>query len=209
MQPTKSKKLFYTARIADVFGNYGSTTLKVEEIASSLGITKKTLYNYFDSKQSMVECVTDYVCRMQIEQLRAGLHKQDTPIDALCFIGRSLITFSEKYVFLFKSHNGFSRTYLLGNLFNDRKKELVEIIEFCFKKGAHDGHFEQDIDHNLLSLYLLFQIKLLLDEENGVFYSEIGKSQFLQVLYFYLKGICTEKGLIVLRSAFDIRVSSS
>ena len=30
--------------------------MKIEDIAAAIGVTKKTIYNYFDSKQDLCEC---------------------------------------------------------------------------------------------------------------------------------------------------------
>lgn len=206
MYAVKSKKLLYTAKIADIFGSHGSTALRVDEIANILGVATKTLYKYFESKQGILECVTDYLCRTHIERINEGLLQQKNPIDALNFICRSLISFSEKYAFLFKINNSLSRILLLENLFDDRENVIVEIVEFCFKKGAHEGYFEQDIDHKSLSLYFLFQLKFLFNDGNRLLSNGIDRSLFLHGLYFYLKGMCTEKGLVALRSTFDIKV---
>ena len=51
----KSKKHYYIDLVSKVIRDSASANLKVEEIATSIGVSKKTLYNHFDSKQQLME----------------------------------------------------------------------------------------------------------------------------------------------------------
>ena len=56
----KSKKIYYVEKITQILLNSATGNLKVEEIVEQLGVSKKTLYNHFDSKMHLVESVIDY-----------------------------------------------------------------------------------------------------------------------------------------------------
>ena len=57
--PRVSSKEKYTVQAFEIFKVKG-LTLNMEEIAQNLGITKKTLYNNFSSKQELIGTVVNY-----------------------------------------------------------------------------------------------------------------------------------------------------
>src|SRR5699024_9125845 len=70
------KKTEIAARILPLFRQYGIKALTMDDIASNLGISKKTLYIHFSNKNDLVKTVLDYrttqIKNMFIEQVPAS-----------------------------------------------------------------------------------------------------------------------------------------
>jgi AcrR family transcriptional regulator len=204
----KSKRLFYTSRIAEVFLEQGYSNMKVEDLALSLGITKKTLYNYFESKKEMVESVLDYISRKRLNEIREGLINQCTPIDALVYVGKSIYNISQELTSTFNPPVELLRSPVVQNTFRERGDELLEIVAFHYSKGVHVGLFDSDLDIELASSYYIFQLENLFNRSNKLLPIIIGQQQIQQLLYYYIKGNCTPLGLEFLRKSFDLRVTA-
>jgi AcrR family transcriptional regulator len=200
----KSKRLFYTSRIAEVFLEQQTSNMKVEDLALSLGVTKKTLYNYFDSKKEMVESVVDYISRRKMNEIRQGLAEQNNPINALVYVGKSIYSISQKYNALVEPPIDYLSSPIVQSIFKERRDELLEIVTFHYSKGVHIGLFDSDLDIELASNFYIFQLENLFIRKNSL----SNHQQLVQLLYYYLKGNCTTKGLDVLRESFDLRVTA-
>ena len=57
--PRVSSKDKYTVQVFELFKQYG-LSLNMEQIAQNLGLTKKTLYNNFTSKQELISTVVNH-----------------------------------------------------------------------------------------------------------------------------------------------------
>lgn len=62
-------------RIREMFLEFGIKNLNMDEISRKLGISKKTLYNYVDSKENLIEKVFDYE-NLKWSQFFEGLSQQ-------------------------------------------------------------------------------------------------------------------------------------
>jgi Transcriptional regulator len=204
----KSRRLFYTSKIAEVFLEQKTSNMKVEDIALSLGVTKKTLYNYFDSKKEMVESVVDYISRRKLNEIRQGLAEQNNPINALVYVGKSIYSISQKYNAIAESPANYLNSPIVQNIFKERRNELLEVVTFHYSKGVHVGLFDSDLDIELASGYYIFQLENLFLRKNSLAPIIITHQQLSQLLYYYLKGNCTIKGLEILRESFDLRVTA-
>lgn len=201
----RSKKIYYTQRIADYFIKLGSTSTKVDDLALQLGVTKKTLYNYFESKQHMVECVIDYLLKQKVNEIRSLLLNASSPADALCSIGIEMLSFADKYSTILVTHEAEKLTPLLKAAFGRRKDEMEEIVEYCFTKGVTGGVFESDINIALLSRYYVFQLEQLFLSNR--WYESYHRPQLPQLLYRFLSGISTPLGRSLLRESFGQKVT--
>ncbi|WP_320053329.1 TetR/AcrR family transcriptional regulator [uncultured Acetobacteroides sp.] len=200
----KSRRLFYTSRIAEVFLEQQTSKMKVEDLALSLGVTKKTLYNYFDSKKEMVESVVDYISKRKLNEIRQGLTEINNPINALVYVGKSIFSISQTYNAIVELPMDYLSSPIVQSIFKERREEILEIVTFHFCKGVHLGLFDSDIDIELTSNFYIFQLENLFIRKNSL----SNHQQLVQLLYYYLKGNCTSKGLEVLRESFDLRVTA-
>lgn len=205
----KSKRLYYTDKIAEVFHKQKTANVKVEEIAQEIGITKKTLYNYFESKKEMIESVVDYISRRKMQEIKQGLGEQTSPIDALVYIAKTMFSTSKALCNFDEPQVNYANSPVIKNIFKERRNELLDIVNFHFNKGVHLGFFEADLDVELASRYYIFQLENLFVRKETISEMMISDQRLLQVLYYYMKGNCTPKGLEHLRESFDIRVTAS
>ena len=58
-------------RALNDFMQYGFKTFTMDDLASKMGISKKTLYEHFPSKNDLVEAVLDYALDMSCKNVEA------------------------------------------------------------------------------------------------------------------------------------------
>src|SRR5215467_6030978 len=57
-------------KATDLFMRYGIRSITMDEIASQLGISKKTIYQFFTDKDEIVEAVTDRIIKQNEEECK-------------------------------------------------------------------------------------------------------------------------------------------
>src|ERR1700689_2332661 len=67
-------------KATDLFMRYGIRSVTMDEIATQLGISKKTIYQFFTDKDEMVEAVVDQEIQKNEEECR---HFRDNSENAL------------------------------------------------------------------------------------------------------------------------------
>lgn len=203
----KSKRFYYINKVSEVFIKYGVSSLTVDEVAEKIGVTKKTLYNYFESKEQMVESFLDYISSKQKAEIAALINKSMSPIEMLVAITKSI--FNMSLTFHKKLEAEIIPRYQenLQNIIYKRREELLDFITFNFNKGVHLGLFENDIDIPLASRYYLFEMENLFLSQYRFMPIMNGTNEIDQLLYYQLKGMCTPRGQALLRESVNFKVN--
>ena len=72
----------------ELFLNLGFKSVTMDEIASSLGVSKKTLYKYFSNKTALIDAVTEYMFNTICCSIDTICAQELNPIDELFHIKR-------------------------------------------------------------------------------------------------------------------------
>ena len=177
----------------NLFLKYGISSVSMEDISSSIGISKNTLYQLFNNKEYLVEAA-----------IKEFIHKQDAEIKNILnedvdVLDKILKIYSEILYHFKLSCPGFMhglKKYFpeVFNLFIDfRKEQLLVIITHLLKQGKSEGIFREDIDDKLI-------YELHVNRLNSIIYGSLlpdkraGDPIYFEVLIITLRGITTVKG---------------
>lgn len=140
---------------------YGLKKLTMSQISSSLRISKKTIYEYFESKDELIEEVIDTYINNNYEIFNLELSKCSTVIEELkisCFL------------FLPTPYEFYSHTIEEIKLHYPNKYEQIkELIDYktnkiieIYEKGVSGGVF----DYKINPLAITFMAKSFLETKN-------------------------------------------
>lgn len=178
--------------------------MKVDDIASSLGVTKKTLYNYFESKQQMVDMVVDYYFNLKIDEFRSKLSSARDPLSLLLQIAYSVIPVFSESSSIIVDRFGYSNQEELIALV-ESKLELFEITEYAFRKGIADGLIVVDVDSELQAIAFISSLEKLAFR----YQYNVDKQLLNRLIYGLLRGSCTFKGVEFVRNILNIEVAAT
>ncbi len=164
------------------FFRLGFSKVTMSEIAEDLGMSKKTLYEYFPSKETLLA-----------EVIAAMQHTAAVAIDAI--LNDTTIDFIEKMKRLLSHgaefHSKFSKHLLLDLQRNAphvwsccdefRIKRLRKIAEQLFREGIEKGIFRNDINEEVLILIYTTVFQNLVTPETFV-QSPYSMKQFFDTL---------------------------
>lgn len=166
----------------------------MDEIASQLGMSKKTLYQYVENKTELVEKVLDFYFQHSsacIDEINGSMNAIDVLIHVSEAVSEEIS--SSNPVMLFDLQKYYPEQH---RAFVSRKKEHVyEKIRENMLQGIHEGIYRAEIDVELIAkLY----VEKLLGVHDPEFLSSMKFSQqeiFKVMFENHIRGIANAKGL--------------
>jgi AcrR family transcriptional regulator len=182
------EKIIVTALAA--FKKSGIKGITMDDIAAQLKISKRTLYEIFEDKETLLrECVLYHLCtsKKMLEDIIANsnnvleviLKCYRKSVDALRDIDRRFVEEIKKYP-------GVHEIML-----NHRKQDNDVVVDFL-KKGVVQGFFRDDINYEIIHLLLHRQLDMLKNTDICSQYSIL--EVYESIILTYLRGISTQKG---------------
>ena len=182
----------------EIFLKYGFKSVTMDDIANQLGISKKTIYKYYNNKEELVdEAIT-----------RLHEHMHDT-INAICELGFNAIeeNFEVKKMFkdLFKNSDDspmyqlekyYPKTFkkIISNEFSMFKDCIVKNIE----KGISEDLYLKNLDLELISKFYFSLAMSVYDTHLYIYDKNTVNKLELKVLEYHTRAIATPKGLEIL-----------
>ncbi|MDR0866051.1 MAG: TetR/AcrR family transcriptional regulator [Candidatus Symbiothrix sp.] len=176
-----------------LFFNNGIKSVTMSDIAESLGISKRTLYEVFRDKDDLLEsCVNAHLNRADCE-MDAMTHSSEDVIDTLMRIyahhlrevrdvQKSVLRDLRKY---------YPQIYKKIEI---RQTEGHAVFKPLFKKGAEEGLIREDINFEILFWLVKAQFKALMDDE-FIPTDKYSTDQFIRaIILTFIRGIATPAG---------------
>ena len=184
----------------DLFLNLGFKSVTMDEIANELGISKKTIYVHFANKTKLIEAVSITVFNEISEGINQICGISENPISEIYHM-KEFVMKSLKYE---KSSPQYQLQKYYPKIFRALKKKQFEITDKCVKenlsKGIKSGIYRSDLDNNFIARIYFHSLLIIKDKDlfpDGQFEA---LNVFDQFIDYHLHGICTEKGLEILKT---------
>ncbi|MDZ4668180.1 MAG: TetR/AcrR family transcriptional regulator [bacterium] len=184
-----------------LFLKYGFKSITMDDIARELGISKKTLYQFFEDKNSLVDqAVIDHimgeeaVCNQLSNEVENPLERMllitDSFSDIKKQINPSVLFDLKKY---FKSTWDRLNQFRIEFIYN---QILINILE-----GKKAGYYHQDLDESLIARFYIHLVDFMLNPDNHGSLAHDFKTVHNEMMKYHLRSICTEKGFAYLHSS--------
>jgi AcrR family transcriptional regulator len=190
-------------KATEMFLTLGFKSVTMDDIASEMGISKKTIYQHFSNKDNLVKDATTNL----FENISCGIDEiilaDKDPIEELFTI--------KEFVMQHLKDENTSPIYQLQKYYPKIHKSLM-IKQFdkmgtCvidnLEKGIQLGLFRKDIRKELISRFYFAGMTSIKDVE--LFNPKEFSSKTVQSCYleYHLRGICTPKGTIQLETIIN------
>lgn len=178
----------------DLFSQYGVKSVSMDDIARTIGISKRTIYEFFEDKETLLQ----EAIKFHNNNMRAILKELEKgPYTALDVF----VLFYEEFM---KRPRWYNRKYYddlkrYPKAVEQAEKDKADFTQKCIKllnRGAKEGVFNKDVNIEILALLAREQLKMI--RPSKTFLNHSVAEVFTTVLFTFLRGICTEKGLAIL-----------
>lgn len=178
----------------DLFSQYGIKSVSMDDIAKSMSISKRTLYEFFEDKETLL-----------IEGLNLNYNKMRIHLESLekepYTVLEVILLFFEEFM---KCPRWFTRKF-----YDDLKRypkalkkaedDKANFLKKCIKlldRGVKEGVFKADVNFEIVALLAKEQTKMI--RPSSAFSNHSTAEVLKTILYTFLRGILTEKGITIL-----------
>ncbi|WP_418510616.1 TetR/AcrR family transcriptional regulator [Corallibacter sp.] len=191
----------------ELFLNYGFKSVTMDDIANAQGISKKTIYQYFENKNVLVEEAVMYLFQTistGIENIR-GLEKN--PIEEILEIKKFLMLNLKDE----KSSPQYQLEKYYPKIYKDIKEKQFCVMEDCvacnLDRGVKVGLYRETINVDFISKIYFTCMMALKDKELFPLNNFSMHTLMNNYLEYHLRGICTQEGLKKLEHYLTINQS--
>lgn len=180
----------------ELFAQYGIKSISMDAIAHSTGMSKRTIYGYFIDKEELITEGIDFYCS-KTKKLCSVLNKSHNSVLNIVLSFYSMAIKNPQY-YSKKFSIDLQKYPLAQKKLEDEKKIFSNECLNLFHRGVKEGVFRKDINFGILVLLLKEQIIMQhLSKEFSIYsYKEV----YNTILFTFLRGICTAKGLDILEN---------
>jgi AcrR family transcriptional regulator len=178
----------------ELFMKYGIRSVSMDDIANALGMSKKTIYQYFVDKDELVEAVVEadisnmqQDCASVMSDAKDAVHEIILSIDRLLEQFRNmnpmLIYDLEKFHF-----RGFQK------FMEHKNKFLLQLIRNNMERGLAEGLYREDLNVDIMAKFRLesMMIAFNIDLYPPTKYSLADVSK--EIIEHYVYGLASLKG---------------
>ena len=170
-------------------------SVNMDEVATNLGISKKTLYVYFDNKQDLVNHCFQKHYDLVSEIINTSAAQFENAIDELFAIDESCSIIMKQ-----------TNPYLLGELKRYypntwalieqlKQKVLFNIMKKNLSKGIKQEIYRKEIDVDVIAKLMINRIDTLINEEVFPLTQYDFRKLLTEIRIYHLRGIATIKGI--------------
>ena len=178
----------------ELFNRYGIRSVSMDDIATQLGMSKKTLYQYYADKDELVNEVFNSVLDANRAQCRECTQKGENAIHEVFLsfdmVEEMLTNMNPALLFDMQKYHptAFKKFQEFRNSF------LFRLIKTNLERGIGEELYRPEIDIDLLSRYRVYSVLLSFDPE--VFPNAKNQLVYVeqQVMEHFLFGIASAKG---------------
>ena len=179
----------------ELFLNLGFKSVTMDDIAHEMAISKKTIYQYFETKTKLIEATAIYKFDCISESIDAIFTLEANPIDELFKIKEFITTYMRNQ----KKSPEFQLKKYYPRIHAILRQKQFEVMQDCVKdnlsRGITAALYREDLDIEFISRIYFSSMGALKDDE--IFpANKFTLPQLLDnYLEYHLRGICTPLGI--------------
>lgn len=193
--PTEYRKEL-RGRILEVamqdFIQRGIRAVKMDDIAGSLGISKRTLYEIFPNKESLLlEGIRLKQAMGEEEMAKYVTEKNPNTMDIIMKFYHMQMEELSSLPLTFITE--ISRYPLVTDFLRKKHQKSEENANRFFQRGVKEGYFRSDVDYELISRLGEGMTQNAIARQ--LYFQYEPQYIFRNIIFLFLRGFCTQKGL--------------
>lgn len=197
------KKLEIVQKVCELYRQFGIRSVTMDDVVQELGISKKTLYQYFKDKTDLVLAVMEYDFETKSKEYQACFNDQINAVEEL--INYSLIQLKiivdHKPTLIYDLKKYYPSVF---NHFNKLKREQIyNGLLSNLKRGKKEGLYRADINAEMIARLNLVRMEGLMSTKFFKQEEIISRDFFKEILKYHAYGIVNEEGRKILELNID------
>lgn len=191
-------------KATEMFLTLGFKSVTMDDIASEMGISKKTIYQHFSNKDALVKSTTTNL----FENISCGIDEiilaNQNPIEELFkikeFVMQNLKDESTSPIYQLQKYYPKIHKSLMLRQFD----KMGSCVVINLEKGIDLGLYRKEINKDLIARFYFAGMSSIKDVE--IFNPKLFSVKDIQTNYldYHLRGICTPKGIEKLEQLINL-----
>jgi AcrR family transcriptional regulator len=178
----------------NLFAQNGIKKVSMTDIAQSAGVSKRTLYEFFDNKEVLLVEMIKNGYQQRLNYIRKLTDESYTSIEIFLLFNERMMEnptwFCEEF------YDDIKRYQDANNYLGEIKFIFLNEIIFLLKKGAEEGVFLKEINFDIIAL--INRERLNMSQPSDVFKKFTHRDVHNTIFLIFLRGISTDKGMKIL-----------
>ncbi len=196
MAEEKEKLIIERAR--ELFLLYGLKSVTMDDLSRELGMSKKTLYQYFTDKKNLIEKILNREIGRLIERFETLFDENKNALEILVNIQNEILNFVKRQPpnvkYDLRKYYPDLWEKIRSRQFDEMFKAIVKIL----KQGIKQGLFRKDLQPEIIAALQVKRSEILNTKEFEELTRNFSKEEILnQVFKYHIHGICSPKGIKV------------
>ena len=188
-------KLNLKARIPDVamqlFTDRGINAVRMDDVAQTMGISKRTIYELYDKKE-------DLLFEVVVKHFRQRMERMEQAVSHCSNVMEILLEVYHMKVSDFKETNPLFFTEMVRypqvKRFLDEQNDVMRDNSLLFiQRGVDEGYFRADLNYQMAVLQFDAMGEYIMQKELYRQYSI--EDIFRNLVFVSLRGLCTDNGI--------------
>ena len=141
---------------------FGIRTVTMDDISRDLGISKKTIYQYFKDKKDLVNNIVQVHINEDIAQFKRAMSEGENSVHSLIIVSQCLRDSLKdiKANIMHELHKFYPDAWMMFEDFkvNVMKESLISVI----KRGQQEGYFRPEINAELMAVLRIEQVQIFM-----------------------------------------------
>lgn len=191
-------------KAGELFLTMGIRNITMDYLAIELGMSKRTLYEFFGQKDTLVIEALHEIFRQENEELRRIIVDSDNVVEALFKIIRRKKELHTSLPRVFVEDAAKYMPKMRECLFNDKDSLRLNSLSFLMlERGVKEGVFRKELDIMIVDQFILDMIQLI-HSHSRIAVNNLCSDELLNnILMPYLRGLSTPKGLALINNFFE------
>lgn len=185
-----SEKLFMT---------YGLKSISMDDIAGEIGISKKTIYKHFTTKDRLIHITLSQYLEKEKKIVSKIATDSENAVEEIMSIGRHIITMARKLkptlIFDLKKYHTKNWELIEEHHYNFIK----EIIRKNLERGVQEGLFRSNMNCDIVAKLYVGKSLIIADESNLPMKQMSLEQLFKEHLLYHLYGVLSEEGTKIVK----------
>ena len=191
----EDRKLFILKNAGGLYLRFGIKSVKMDDVARELRISKKTLYQYFKDKADLVSQVVDYYLQNPLFKLNDLQH--GNAIDQYFALRAHILTVMKYYNNNLECDLKNRYPKLHRKVYKQKRDRIYNNTVENLNDGIKTGLYRTDLDVVIIAKLQVGRMLFTLNPDHGIFTeTEISNIDlFDKIVDYHMHSICTEEGL--------------
>jgi TetR/AcrR family transcriptional regulator, cholesterol catabolism regulator len=188
----------------NLFLKYGIKSVAMDDIARELGISKKTLYQHFETKNDLIKTVAEYNLANDIRMVTEIQATAKDAIDEMFLVARHVIdeiVQIQSPTLIFDLQKYYPEMWQAFE--NFQNQQIANHIQQNIERGVKEGFYRPEANATIISRIYAGSSLCVIDEKMFPLKQFDKIKLFKEFFVYHIRGIATAKGLKLLEKRLE------